>query len=58
MRNLGSNCIADGNVVLEFYGATRGFGASVGILCIYLLVVHAVTYCALWRASAKLAVKK
>jgi len=58
MNSMSSDCVADANVVLEFYGATRAFGPTVGILCVYLMVVHAITYCALWRASAKLAVKK
>jgi hypothetical protein len=50
--------VANANVVLQYYGGTRSFGATLGILVGYLAVVHAVTYFALWRASAKLAVKK
>jgi len=57
-NSLGPNCIASGNVVLEYYGATRSFGATMGILLGYLGVLHIISYAALWITSRKLAGKK
>ncbi len=58
ISNLGPGCIVSGDAVLRYYDLTYPYGLSVGVLVAYLLVVHLITYVALYRGARKLTAKK
>lgn len=45
LKNPGSDCIADTNAVLSYYGFNRPFSHTFAILISYLMVCHICTYC-------------
>lgn len=47
LQNQPADCIADANVVLDYYGVSPNFGMYVGVLVAYLAVLHILTYTAL-----------
>lgn len=51
---LGPNCVADANVLLDYYGIRFTYGNVVGILMAYLVGMTAMTYVALdWGARRR-----
>ena len=53
IANLGAGCVASGDAVLDYYGLHMPYGATVGVLCAYLAVLHVLTFAALDNAARR-----
>ena len=53
INNPGEDCIANTDAVLTFFGFTRPFGTTLGILIAYLIVCHGFTYACMLLVAKK-----